>query len=337
MTASAIPNAPTWSDIFVEPFTTLILGQRGSGKTALGHLLLEQFSEPRSADDRTAYIMGFPEQQASHLPGWMEVLPETTGMNEWPADSTVLLHEAHHLIHARRSMNAKNIKIDDLVTVSRHKNSNIIFETQQSQRLDRNAVTAVDGVIFREPALLQSDFERNQMQTLVQRADAVFEQYTNTVETESFTWREKSDDVKTHAYVYSGRFDGEYPHEIPLPDHWSEEISKAYGDETFSQSNGDTKLGDSGLTEDEQAALDAVAEWETENRPLDWSHNGANHNVVSLPRAWEELLRLHGSDLLEVTYESSNKPKEYRLTEEGWRRTSVDEPDCPLLSDQAEN
>jgi polynucleotide 5'-kinase involved in rRNA processing len=49
------PEAPTWTDIFEEPFTILILGQRGSGKTALGHLLTEEFGGPES--DRDAYIM----------------------------------------------------------------------------------------------------------------------------------------------------------------------------------------------------------------------------------------------------------------------------------------
>jgi len=127
--------------ILIKPFTAPIIGKRGIGKTALGHLLLKEFSCHSAGRD--AYIMGFPNSQADHLPEWVNIPPETTKMSDWPMDSTVLLHGAHHLLHARRSMNTENIELDELVTVSRHKNSNSIFETQQSQRLDRNAVTAL--------------------------------------------------------------------------------------------------------------------------------------------------------------------------------------------------
>ena len=52
-------DAPRWGDILQEPFVGLILGQRGSGKTALGHRLLEVFGHPDNSD-RDAYILGFP-------------------------------------------------------------------------------------------------------------------------------------------------------------------------------------------------------------------------------------------------------------------------------------
>lgn len=324
------PKAPEWVDIFEEPFTILILGQRGGGKTALGHLLTEEFGGTES--DRDAYIMGFPEHLRDLLPEWIEILPDHTDMDNWPQDSVVLIHEAHHLIHARRSMDAENLSIDNLVTVSRHKNSNIIFETQQSQRLDRNAVTAVDGIVFREPALMQADFERKQMRKLVKKAEDVFDKYVETVETEDFTWRETSDEVKKHAYVYSGRFDGEYPHRIPLADHWTEEISKAYGEVPSSASESGGSTVEDTLSDEEQKTLDAVAEWECENRPLGYDHLGATHDCAPVPHAWNYLSSLVGHGLVEKTYDSSNKTY-YRLTDEGWEESTVEEPDTPLFED----
>jgi len=318
-------KAPTWEDILVEPFVGLILGQRGSGKTALGHELLEQFGKD---SDRDAYILGFPEHLRDQLPDWIEVLPPTTGREDWPADSVVLIHEAHQLLHARRSMDGANIEIDELVTVSRHRDSDIIFETQQSQRLDRNSVTAVDAIIFREPALMQADFERKQLRPIVKDAEEMFEQYTETIEEDGYTFREKSDEVKKHAYIHSGRFIGEYPHEIGLADHWTESISKAYSEVSEQQA-------DTGLDEDEQTALDAVAKWEAENRPIKWAHKGANHKKVPLQHAWNQLQSLYAQGLLKLTYESSNKPNEYRLTEEGWKESNVDEPDTPELTEEA--
>ena len=322
-------TAPDWQVILDEPFVSLILGQRGSGKTALGHLLLEDFGGPDK--ERNAYILGFPEHLQNKLPEWVEVLPPTMGRDNWPSDSVVLVHEAHQLLHARRSMDAENVEIDELVTVSRHRNSDIIFETQQSQRLDKNSVTAVDAIIFREPALMQADFERRQMRPIAKEAEKVFEKYNETIEKDGYTFKEKSPEVKKHAYIYSGRFVGEYPHEIGLADHWSENISKAYAE--VSEDVGD---GDSGLSGDEQTALNAVAEWEVENRPLDYSHMGVNHKKVPIQRAWTELQKLHSKGLLKITYESSNKPNEYRLTYEGWKMTILDEPDAPELSETAQ-
>jgi len=319
-------NPPEWEDILVEPFVALILGQRGSGKTALGHRLMEVFGEDT---DRQAYILGFPEHLEDELPDWIEVLPPDTGRDEWPEDSLVLIHEAHQLLHARRSQNSENLEIDELVTISRHRNSCIVFETQQSQRLDRNSVTAVDAIIFREPALLQAEFERSAMKKIVRDAEEMFEQYTETVEADdgSYTFREKSDEVKKHAYVHSDRFIGEYPHEIDLADHYNEDISKAYSEVADDDSGG--------MEADQQAALDAVASWEVENRPLKFPHKGANHKDVPVQRAWTELQALRDMGLLKQTYDSSNNPNEYRLTDDGWEETSVDEPDEKELTEEA--
>jgi hypothetical protein len=319
-------DAPDWEDILVEPFVGLILGQRGGGKTALGHQLLEVFGEGR---DRDAYILGFPDHLRDELPEWIEVLPPSTGRENWPENSVVLIHEAHQLLHARRSMDGANIEIDELVTVSRHRDSDIIFETQQSQRLDRNAVTSVDAIIFREPALMQADFERSGMKKIVRAADDYFEQFVDTVESDDYTFREKSDEAKKHAYVHSGRFVGGYPHEIGLADHWSEDISKAYAEVS------DADTGAAGLGEDKQVALDAVAAWEAENRPLDYDHKGANHNDVPIERAWTELQAVHSKGYLKKTYDSNNNPNEYRLTDDGWEETNVDEPDADELSSKA--
>lgn len=317
-------SAPDWEDILVEPFVALILGQRGSGKTALGHRLLEVFGEDT---DRQAYILGFPAHLEDELPDWIEVLPPDTGRDDWPEDSLVLIHEAHQLLHARRSQNSENLEIDELVTISRHRNSCIVFETQQSQRLDRNSVTSVDAIVFREPALLQADFERSAMKKIVRKAEDVFEQYTETVETEDYTWREKSDAVKKHAYVHSDRFIGEYPFEIELADHYSEDISKAYSE--VSESN------EGGIDDTEQDALNGVAKWEADNRPIGFAHKGASHKEVPVERAWTELQALRDNGLLKQTYDSSNNPNEYRLTEDGWEAADIPEPDEPELTEEA--
>jgi len=308
-------NAPDWEKILQQPFVGLILGQRGAGKTALGHRLLEEFGRDTP---RQAYILGFPEHLRDELPEWIEVLPPDTDRASWPEDSVVLVHEAHQLLHARRSQDSANIEIDELVTVSRHRNSTVIFETQQSQRLDRNSVTAVDAIILREPALLQAEFERKQMRKIVREAEEVFEQYTETIEEDNYTWREKSEEVLKHAYVHSDRFIGEYPHEIELADHYNDDISKAYSE---------AGQGDSGSSrdEDEETCLNVLANWEAENRPLAFDHIGAEHDDFPLTQPWRQLKSLAAEGLVEKTYDSNSKTY-YRLTDEGWDEVDVPEP-----------
>jgi AAA+ ATPase superfamily predicted ATPase len=325
-------EAPRWEDILPEPFVTLILGSRGAGKTALAHLLTERFH----GEDRDAYILGFPEEKADILPEWLEVLgiEEVLGADDvievWPEDSVVLVHEAHHLLHARRSMDTENLEVDVLLTVSRHKNSDIIFETQQSQRLDKNTVTSVDAVIFREPALMQAEFERSGMRKLVRNADEVFEQYVEEIESENYTYREKTDEVKKHAYVHAERFEGEYPYLIPLADHYSEDISKAYaGAGMATSADGD----DDGLSDDEEVALQTVADYEMENRPFEYSVKGADHDEVPAQHAWNQLKSLRAEGLIRRVYESSNKPARYRMTDAGWVELGVDTEELPPLGE----
>ena len=220
-----------WHEILTEPFVALELGARGEGKTALGHRLLEVFG----TNGRDAYIMGFPDHKADLLPDYIDPLNPETTMDQWPEDSIVLIHEAHHLLHARRSMDTKNLEIDFLITVSRHKNSDIIYDTQMSHRLDKNAVAAVDAILVRWPALMQEDFERRQVRPIISDARDALSKYVDVHDDDDFTFvdrREDDDNVdllKKHVYVHADQFRGEYPHEVVLPDHWSEDISKAYG------------------------------------------------------------------------------------------------------------
>ena len=317
---------PDWREILQEPFVSLILGQRGSGKTALGHRLLEVFGD---VPDRDTYILGFPEHLRDRLPEWIDVLPPSTGREDWPADSTVLVHEAHQLLHARRSMDSENVEIDELVTVSRHRNSNIIFETQQSQRLDRNSVTAVDAIILREPALLQAQFERKQLRSIVEAAEEVFEQYNETVERDGYMFREKSAAVKKHAYIHSGRFVGEYPYEIQLADYWTEAISRAYA-----EPRGMSEAGDRGLDEETQKMVDAIATYEVQNRPFDYEFKGATANDIGFHGS--KVAALIAEGLVKNVEPSNNRSNTYRLTEEGWEQSTLSQEQAPQVGEAAD-
>ncbi|WP_157727017.1 hypothetical protein [Thermococcus siculi] len=207
----------------------MILGQRGGGKTALGHLLLELFSD--QGRRKPAYIIGFPMHKRHLLPDWITPLDELY----FPDNSVVLLHEAHFYLHARRSMADQNVEIDKLITVSRHKNVDIIVETQQSFRLDRNIVAEVDALIFRVPELMQEKFERPEVRWITEMAKEAFkpyvEEYMVVQDGEVVgSFRRIKPEALKKAFIYGKNYVGMYPHDIPLPSYWSEEISRAYGE-----------------------------------------------------------------------------------------------------------
>ena len=266
------------------------------------------------------------------MPGWIDTLPATVGLDSWPENSVVLVHEAHHIAHARESQQAENLSIDKLVTVSRHRDSDIIFETQQTQRLDRNFPAAADAIVVKQPALMQEEFERKQMRKIISQANEVFDQYRTVHETDAYKFIEEDDDIEKHVYVHAETFVGEYPHDIQLAEHWTEDISKAYGDnDAFADEGGEGD--DDTLGGDAKEALREVAQWEDENRPLKFDHLGAQYSDTSFQP--HTLSTLEQTGHLEKVYNSSNKPNRYRLTEQGWDALERDEPEEQVLAPDA--
>lgn len=217
---------PDWQTILSEPFVALVLGRRGTGKTALGHRLLEEFH----AEDRDAYIINFPRSKRDLLPDWLELLPRAITYEHWPEDSITLVNEAHHLMHARRSLNAENLELDKLISLSRQRNADVVFDTQFARRLDVSGVMGASAIIFRYPSLMADDFERQQLRSLVREARDALDEYVEVVETDEYQLRDETDELRKRAYIFGEKFRGIYPHEIELPEHWCESISKAYGD-----------------------------------------------------------------------------------------------------------
>ena len=314
-----------WFTILDEPFVILILGERGGGKTALGHLLLELFSD--KGRRRKACIIGFPTHKRHLLPSWITPLDEPT----FPEDSVVLLHEAHFYLHARRSMEEGHLIIDKLLTVSRHKNVDIIVETQQSFRLDRNIVAEVDAIIFRVPELMQEKFERPEVRWITQMAKEAFKPFVKEFEVVKdgkviAKYREILPEAKKHAFVYSKKFVGMYPHEIPLPSYWSEEISRAYGElkeqKTVKAKGMVGKILKILETNPEYAEyFERMLEWDEKNKDSKYYDLGFEWTDVRVPP--QVLRKLYLAGILELVY-SSNKRKGYLLKDPQAIRKALD-------------
>ncbi|MBU2562160.1 MAG: hypothetical protein KKF68_00675 [Nanoarchaeota archaeon] len=180
----------------------VILGARGTGKTAFGIKFLENI---HAKHKKKCYAIGFDEEE---MPYWIKVVKD---INELGNNSFVLIDEGGILFSSRKAMSSANKLLSDLILIARHKNLSILFISQNSSNLDINILRQADFLVLKPSSLLQREFERKIIKNI----------YDNTKE--SF---EKFKDVKGVAHIYSNLFQGFVSN--PLPSFWGEKISKSF-------------------------------------------------------------------------------------------------------------
>lgn len=178
----------------------IILGARGSGKTALGMRILENIG----ASGKTVYAMGFSQER---LPKWIHAIKD---INEIPNNSFLLADEAGIGFSSRSSMSSINKLLTDLLLISRHKNISIIFITQNSSNIEINTLRQADYLLLKPSSLLQLDFERKKIKDIYSEVQGKF----------------KKHDEKGITYVYSDLYRGFVKN--ALPSFWTDRISKSF-------------------------------------------------------------------------------------------------------------
>lgn len=180
----------------------IILGARGTGKSAIGMKLLEDF---KLKTNKKVYAMGF---NAEDLPNWISVV---NSIEEIENGSVLLADESGIEFSSRESMSDINKLLSKIILIARHKDLSIMFITQSSTNIDINIIRQADYLILKPSSLLQKDFERKKIKDIYQEVDKEFEEL-------------KSDRGLT--YIYSNEYRGFIS--SPLPSFWSEKVSKAY-------------------------------------------------------------------------------------------------------------
>ena len=180
----------------------VILGARGSGKSAFGIKFLENM---RAKSDKKIFAMGF---NPNEMPSWIEVIEEVSHLGN---NAFVLLDEGGILFNSRNSMSNINKFLSELMLIARHKNISIIFISQNSANLEINALRQADYLILKPSSLLQKDFERKKIKTIYEKTEAGFR---------------KNRTFKGLCYIFSDEFTGFVDN--PLPSFWSKKISKAF-------------------------------------------------------------------------------------------------------------
>jgi len=181
----------------------LVLGARGSGKSALGMRVLENVAFKKT---RPVYAMGF-EQSA--LPAWIVCTQELADI---PNGAFVLVDEGGIAFSSRQAMSNANKLLSSLILIARHKDLSVLFISQNSANLEINAIRQADYLLLRKPSLLQMDFERKKIGEIYGGIAAGFD---NLPEKGQYA-----------TYVYSDEFKGFAANQ--LPSFWSQKASKPY-------------------------------------------------------------------------------------------------------------
>lgn len=182
----------------------IILGARGTGKTAFGIKLLENIY---SVKKKRCYAMGFDKDE---MPLWINVVEN---IQELKNDSFVLIDEGGILFSSRRAMSNPNKLLSDLMLIARHKNLSILFISQNSSNLDVNILRQADFLVLKPSSLLQKDFERKIIQKIYDSIQEKFKKFKDKVGV---------------TYIYSDDFRGFVAN--PLPSFWAEKISKSFSE-----------------------------------------------------------------------------------------------------------
>lgn len=180
----------------------IILGARGTGKSAIGMSLLENFAVKT---DKNIYAMGFKQ---SSLPHWIKVVKEIDQINN---NAVLLVDEGGIEFSSRDAMSNSNKLLSDILLIARHKDLSVMFITQNSSNLEINAIRQADYLILKPSSLLQKDFERKKIKNVYSEVDDDFEEL-------------KEDRGLT--YFYSDKYCGFISND--LPSFWSEKVSKGY-------------------------------------------------------------------------------------------------------------
>ena len=180
----------------------IILGARGTGKSAIGLKLMENM---KSLSKKKFFAMGFREED---MPSWIKM---ANSIDEISNDSFVLIDEGGILFSSRKSFSDANKLLSELLLIARHKDLSIVFISQNSANLEINAIRQADYLVMKPSSLLQRDFERKKIKEIYDQAASRFQRYKNN---------------KGLTYIYSEQFRGFVSN--PLPSFWSQKISKSF-------------------------------------------------------------------------------------------------------------
>ena len=198
-----------WRRIIIHSSVLLILGKRGSGKSALGYRLLELFRY-----GLRAYVVGVPSSARRLLPDWIGISPT---LEDVPAKSIALVDEAYLAYHARGSMAWESTAMSQALNLSRQREQTLVFVSQEARQVDRNIASSANVVAFKDLGMLQLKFDRPEFNKLAAQARGRLATVTNNRRRWSFVYAPDADQL--------GLLEND------LPSFWKPALSRLFGAE----------------------------------------------------------------------------------------------------------
>ncbi|MBA7654358.1 hypothetical protein ES703_62235 [subsurface metagenome] len=168
-TARALMSPPAKTTLLQSipfPGVVIIMGSRGSGKTGLAHEIMSQLHNRRRLGG-ALLLPTVPRGKSRVLPSWVKVV---MSISQLPKRSVCIIDEAAQVAHARRSQSATAVQLDNLVSISRHRQQLILFISHHSRKLDLNLIHDSDRILWKQPTEAHALFERDELQLFTRKA-----------------------------------------------------------------------------------------------------------------------------------------------------------------------
>jgi hypothetical protein len=202
-------NYKRWLEGLGEPGKVyLILGRRGSGKTALAAKMAEY---AYAVYGIPVFWLGLPPQARALLPSWIKMVDS---LEQCPAGCIIIADEAGLNFLSLAFTSDSNILLRKLLMICRHRRCSLIFAGQSSRDIEYSIVREADSTIFKEPGAFQPDTERTEFKPRARAAAATFKVISS------------QEEKRQAAYVFSDDFQGLI--KSSLPSFWSSQFSSIY-------------------------------------------------------------------------------------------------------------
>lgn len=161
------PERTTLLNAIPFPGVVIIMGARGTGKTGLGHEIMHQCHARRHLGGAILVPETLPKRVTRLLPEWIRPVVSSSS---FPTRAVCLIDEAAQVAHARRSQSAMAVRLDNLISISRHRRQLIIFIAHHSRKLDINLIHDSDRLLWKQPTEAHALFERDELQLFTRKA-----------------------------------------------------------------------------------------------------------------------------------------------------------------------
>ena len=203
-----------WLDLIRPTTVSLILGSKGSGKSALAYHLLEKSA---SAFGLLPIVVNLPREKQALLPD--DFIIRTLDELKHTQDAVALVDEGTTMIPAGAQKLEEMVK--SFVALSRQRNQIIIFIFHSSSDVGSRILRGVDAILVKEPSLRQIQFGAK---------DAFCRSLLTEAKDKFKALQDMGEDTRKYTYVDCEKpaFRGMLKND--LPGFWTDDLSKAWAD-----------------------------------------------------------------------------------------------------------